>query len=379
MIMEETKIDYNLVAQSSRNIKNAATEAKNTSGVNGELSNLIDQIVREGSDHDDCLSPYDSDLDDIVLDLKGSISKMDNLSSFCMVAFDAFLNAESNITDGIGTITINGIEFSNLKINSTGMKEYVNSSLNPNDLAGSINPNNLDNPLDPEELKRYELIFNKAMNEATTKKEKAALAAIFLTSVYPHMPYDWAGGHYASDLNYEGSINPRLGETYNGLHCGFQEDERLRTYDCSGFTSWVLKEAGYPEYVWSYEENGDRYANDVNGLVANSQNTQAFGNNYDINNCSVGDIAYMDDADDVATTAFPGDHIGVVVDKEGDTITVAHVSAGVGDGSKQADSAGFGYTKIDTKTGLVIDDSTSKRDNRVGKEYFTYTANYNDE
>ena len=36
-------------------------------------------------------------------------------------------------------------------------------------MAGSINTNNFEKPLEPEEWQRYELMFTKAMNEATNR------------------------------------------------------------------------------------------------------------------------------------------------------------------------------------------------------------------
>lgn len=378
--MERTIINYNLVAQSSRNIGKTAEEVKSSSGVDGDLSEIITSIINEGKGHDNCLSSYEGELDNIVSDMEKSIEMMNDLSALCMVTFNAFLEAESNIKDGVSTITINGTEFPNVKIESSGMKEYVNSLLDTDNLAGSINPNNLEGPLSEEEWQRYELMFTKAMNEATTKKEKAAVAAIFMTSVYPHMPYDWGGGHH-NEYSNDYSIVKEIGETYNGTWCNFQENPRLHTFDCSGFVAWVLKEAGYPESTWAYYEQdieGRPGGGNVDMIVANSHNNQQFGPNYDSDSCSVGDIAYMVGEDDVETTPFKGDHIGVIVAKEGDVITVAHVSAGDGN-STQAESAGIGYTKINVKTGEVLDDSTCKKDDRMKKVYFTHTASVNEE
>ena len=112
----------------------------------------------------------------------------------------------------------------------------------------------------------------------------------------------------------------------------------------------------------------------VDMIVANSHNNQQFGPNYDSDSCSVGDIAYMVGEDDVETTPFKGDHIGVIVAKEGDVITVAHVSAGDCPNKTQEEGAGFGYTKINVKTGEVLDDSTCKKNDRMRKVYFTHTA-----
>lgn len=370
--MGRTIINYNLVAQSSNNIGKAASEARTTSGVDGELSNLITEIIGEGKNHDNCLAPYEGELNAIVTEVDNSINKMDNLSELCMVAFNAFLTAESNIVDGVGTIDINGTKFSNVKIESSGMKEYVNSYFDNNNLAGSINPNNLDGMLSEEEWQRYELMFKKAMNESTDKKEKAVIAAVFMTSVYPHIPYDWGGGHYQSDYYCEDSINKYLGETYNGLHCDFQEDQRLRTYDCSGFTSWVLREAGYPEEKWAYEDGGSKCYNNVANIVAHSNNQQVLGPNFDISNCSPGDIAYMRKGDGLG--AIDDEHIGVIVAVDGDEITVAHVSGGGAPNHLQSESAGSGYTKINVKTGKVTDDSSSKLESRKNIVYFTHTA-----
>ena len=378
---DRTIINYNLVAQSSKNINKSAIELRTTSGVNGDLPNLITQIINEGKNHDDCLSSFEGELDEVVSDVDNSIIKMEELSAFCMVAFNAFLDAEANIKDGIATITINGTDFPNVKIESSGMKEYVNSMLDPDDLAGSINPNTLSGPLTEEEWQRYELMFTKAMNEATSKKEKAAIAAIFMTSVYPHMPYDWGGGHH-NEYSNDYSIVKEIGETYNGTWCGFQENPRLHTFDCSGFVAWVLKEAGYPESTWAYYEQdieGRPGGGNVDMIVANSKNRQELGANFDSDNCSVGDIAYMVGEDDTDDTVFKGDHIGVIVAKEGDVITVAHVSAESSENDTQAESAGFGYTKINVKTGEVLEDSTCKRAERKGQVYFTHTASVNEE
>ena len=378
---DRTIINYNLVAQSSKNINKSAIELRTTSGVNGDLPSLITQIINEGKNHDDCLSSFEGELDEVVSDVDNSIIKMEELSAFCMVAFNAFLDAEANIKDGIATITINGTDFPNVKIESSGMKEYVNSMLDPDDLAGSINPNTLSGPLTEEEWQRYELMFTKAMNEATSKKEKAAIAAIFMTSVYPHMPYDWGGGHH-NEYSNDYSIVKEIGETYNGTWCGFQENPRLHTFDCSGFVAWVLKEAGYPESTWAYYEQdieGRPGGGNVDMIVANSKNRQELGANFDSDNCSVGDIAYMVGEDDTDDTVFKGDHIGVIVAKEGDVITVAHVSAESSENDTQAESAGFGYTKINVKTGEVLEDSTCKRAERKGQVYFTHTASVNEE
>ena len=379
--MGRTIINYNLVAQSSKNIGKTADEVTTSSGINEELPDLITSIISEGKGHDNCLSSFEGDLDNIISDMQTSTEMMYSLADLCMVAFDAFLEAESNIKDGVSTITINGTEFPNVKIESTGMKEYVNSLLDTDNLAGSINPNNLEGPLSEEEWQRYELMFTKAMNEATTKKEKAAVAAIFMTSVYPHMPYDWGGGHH-NEYSNDYSIVKEIGETYNGTWCNFQENPRLHTFDCSGFVAWVLKEAGYPESTWAYYEQdieGRPGGGNVDMIVANSKNRQELGANFDSDNCSVGDIAYMVGEDDTDDTVFKGDHIGVIVAKEGDVITVAHVSAGSSENNTQAESAGFGYTKINVKTGEVLEDSTCKRDERVKKVYFTHTASVNEE
>ena len=296
-----------------------------------------------------------------------SINIMESLSEFCMIIFDSFLTAESSIINNVGTIEINGIKYSDVKIESSGMKEYINSFFDPNDLSGSINPNNLEGQLSEEEWKKYELMFTKAMNEANSKNEKAAVAAVFMTSVYPHMPYDWGGGHYLSDYDCKDSINRDLGETYNGMPCNYLENKRLRTYDCSGFTSWVLKEAGYPKTVWS---NGET-VNDVDHLISNAKSTQQFGKTFNINNCSVGDVAYMHNEEPIGDYVY--DHIGVIVAKEGDVITVSHISGG-SNIHLQSESAGLGYTKINTKTGEVVDDSTCKKDEIMGKVYFTHVA-----
>lgn len=374
--MDRTKINYNLVAQSSKNIAKTVDEVKQAASTNGELSDLIISIVNVGRGHDDCLTSYSADLEGIVLEINTSMTKMSNLSDLCMVAFNAFLEAETHIVDGIRTIVIDGVEIQVSDFETVGFKEYVNSCLNTNDLIGSINPNNLEGQLSEEEWLRYEMMFNKAMSEATSKKEKAAIAAIFMTSVYPHMPYDWGGGH-AFEYSDNYSIVRELGETYNGLPCGFQENVRQHTFDCSGYTSWILKEAGYPEELWVYMKNGERSGGtNVDGLVAHAKSKQAFGEDFDIDNCSVGDIAYMHDEEPIGD--FCDDHIGVIVAKEGDIITVSHVSAGSSKKPLQSESAGIGYTKINTKTGEVIDDSTNKRDDRIGKVYFTHTASMGD-
>ena len=92
-----------------------ASAADNGTVNDVEINDIDDVVVV-----DDTVDSID-DVDDVVSDVDNSITKMEELSAFCMVAFNAFLDAEANIKDGIATIRINDLDIYNI----TTEKEFL--------------------------------------------------------------------------------------------------------------------------------------------------------------------------------------------------------------------------------------------------------------
>ena len=217
----------------------------------------------------------------------------------------------------------------------------------------------INNKLTDEEYKKYSNIFNDFLaKHSKTKRERTAAAAIFLTTMFPKLPYFWGGGHNETPKELTG-INQNWGMQDTIISGG--DDKYIlgsqwpKSLDCSGFVSWCLINGGntldHCYNTFDFRNHGTVHQITERGII---------------NKVHVGDLA-----DEVKGT----EHVGIIVDvnKDGNTITVAHCS-GSGEG--------MNLTTIDTNSGIVIKDEigpTGK--SRVGNVYFKNVVlwNYDDE
>ena len=183
------------------------------------------------------------------------------------------------------------------------------------------------------DYKFYQDKLDSLLKNTSGTRNKTIASALFLATTFPHLPYFWGGGH---ESIYNG-LDPSWGTPKTVIAGGHETTGTKQPYslDCSGYVSWALKNGGYniesPKVTKELEKMGD-----VRTLKGIDTNT--------INN---GDLAYMDG------------HVGMVINVEGNKVTVAHCS---GSGN------GMNITTMDVTTGKVVEDATNKE--RIGNEYF---------
>ena len=205
--------------------------------------------------------------------------------------------------------------------------------------------------------------YNKLLTEYlsehnNSQREKSVAAAIFLTTMFPKLPYFWGGGHDETKDELIG-IDASWG-TQKEIVFGGDEDYIIgskwpKSLDCSGFVSWCMINA------------------DAN--INSCYSTTDFKTKGQLHSITEENIIDKVQIGDLADFARGAEHVGIIVniEKENNTITVAHCS---GSGK------GMNLTTIDTQTGLVVADDVGLTGNsRVGEKYFENIIlwNYNDE
>lgn len=184
----------------------------------------------------------------------------------------------------------------------------------------------------------YNDLLMKIQALSSSQRDLVVLNAIFLSMIFPHMPYFWGGGH---QYNIKG-VDPLWGtKKVLELH-GDDNTGKVIPYglDCSGFIDWVLYNSDFDSDKVNCFSTTSSYL--LLGVVEKISSKNI------ISRIKAGDLVYMDR------------HAGIIIAKNSKDIIVAHCS---GSGN------GMNLTSIDTETGLVVDDSN--RCDRVGKEYFT--------
>ncbi|MBQ9011250.1 MAG: C40 family peptidase [Bacilli bacterium] len=213
-----------------------------------------------------------------------------------------------------------------------------------------------------EEIEHFFNLKNQELTETLAgcngTRERAVAAAVFLATNFPKLPYFWGGGHSESYEEMLG-INRKLGssqivtEAYGEEY--IQGQSYTYGYDCSGFVSWCLINAGYPNFTRT----------EVVRELNNIEGSQRIGiaSEGAIEKVKPGDLAIIGDS-----------HIGIVIDvnKETNEITIAHESGSGG---------GMNITTQSTLTGkITADDLGSTNDinqnnkeiqPRIDQNYFT--------
>lgn len=191
-----------------------------------------------------------------------------------------------------------------------------------------------------EDWKRYQDKFDEVIRNSSSPKEAAANIAKFMAYEFPKLHYFWGGGH---DIGSE--------EEFMGLNRNWGQDEKVvyggstgwaegsyfpNSFDCSGFVTWVLLNAGI--------NIGDYYSGySPSSPCLNTTMINTMGDHYGFDNENLLDIIEPGDI------AWQSSHTGVVVDvdKENHTITVVHIS-----GSGQ----GTNVTTFDIPSGKIVAD-----------------------
>lgn len=314
--MGEVNINYDSLLTSAPILE---TEAELSRKELEELPDIRESIIQIGKSHDNCFSNIS---DEMEINLNTVLTEITNLSSDMVTTVNTFTQAELALIDSI-------------KINSIGLDnaiKYQHSKTYETSLTGY-------------DYEYYQSLLTKSLNLATSTRSKSVMAAIFLSTTFPHMNYFWGGGH---DKISEG-LDPTWGTLKVVTAAGSDTTgtKQPNSLDCSGYISWSLKNGGYdlskPMVTGELEQLGEK--------IPITESTDK--------NIQVGDLAYMDG------------HVGMIIRKDGSEITVSHCS---GSGN------GMNITKIDTTTGLVTEDYSKAAKDRIGNTYFTdiIKLNYQD-
>lgn len=198
--------------------------------------------------------------------------------------------------------------------------------------------------------------FDKEISNCKTPREKAVVAAKFLATRFPKLPYFWGGGHELSKNDMIG-IGNKFGSYQEIIYGGGDNypvgESFIYSYDCSGFVSWCLINSGFSG-INSPLGDRDLAALGKEEVSITSENIE--------NRVKPGDLATQNG------------HIGIVinVDKKNHEVSIAHISEGGG---------GMNITTQSTKTGLITKDDIGNtkdlnkngetKETRIGKPYFT--------
>lgn len=227
-------------------------------------------------------------------------------------------------------------------------KEYLSSII----LSSNDSPEQI--------LKEYQTQLQKELNSVHGTRNRAVVAAKFLSTEFPKMPYFWGGGHDKQVTELKG-IDLNWGKlqtvTVGGSHDYKVGNQYLYSLDCSGFVSWCLVNGGYS---LNQVKSSTEFKNMGKQTPITDQNILKIA--------KPGDLAWLDG------------HIGIIIDvnKTNEEITVAHVSGSGG---------GMNITTQSTKTGKIVKDDIGANYNinvkdennkplsiesRVGENYFTH-------
>lgn len=315
--MSEVYIDYKLLTEGSINIdklyqandKQALTSCEDCDAKLKELS----------SKHDNCFSSITCD------ELSSKITDVNNNLKEITVTAEEVVDVYSKAELGISNEVHN--------INSKGLKYAIYKQFQEN----------------PEIYAGYNYQTKQELLDAYVESKKGTRAkvtasAFFLATNFYHLPYFWGGGHD----HIANGLDPEWGSQKTVTAADSKTTGHSLPYsvDCSGYVSWALKNGGY----------NINAPLEVSGLKAQGSSSTLKG--IDINEVQNGDLGYLARGNE--------EHIGIIVNKEGNELTFAHCS---GSGN------GMNLTTIDTSTGLVSSDATNPE--RVGTEYFTEVVKMN--
>ncbi len=208
------------------------------------------------------------------------------------------------------------------------------------------------------DYKKYEEAFNKIVNNDDEVNIKVAKIAYFMVMKFPKLPYFWGGGHNQTKkeligLDHEwGKLVPVIDYGSDNYIVGKYYP---KSFDCSGFVTWCLVNAGYDLDKYIDNPNIDYSLNSKDFLKLGD--VCKINDEEIINKVKLGDLAYRDG------------HIGVIcdIDYDKETIKVAHISY---------QGRGSNLTTISLITSRVIQDNLGLMGNnrfveRLGNIYFT--------
>ncbi|MBP5678819.1 MAG: hypothetical protein J6X28_03205 [Bacilli bacterium] len=352
--MSSLYVDYNLLTQSITSLSDFS-RLKGQENVFNTLDSAVSQILNVSSMHDGCFDGISADslyqdTDAVSLGIDSLVSDMEqSLDASIEYSLGLGDKRELKLFDGIYMIDEHeekGFESMSIQLFSDYLhRKFGNGTTPLNEVISK------DILLPGYETTYYNDAFHEMNDKLSKIRLKVVADAMFLATEFPHISYFWAAGH---QKNQDG-VNPDWGTIQYDNH--FNE-QRVYGMDCSGFVNWALYNGGVST------DSIDCFTTTNSGKGEKSY--------YNLGNCEsitaegvygrvkAGDIAYMKG------------HVGMIVYKDNDCITVAHVC--------DSDcNVGMCLTKIDTKTGLIVDDS-SKPD-RIGQPYFTNVVEvvYDDE
>ena len=339
--MTELFVDLNKLIASIDIISNL--ESSTTSSTKTEIENNIRTIKLLGEKHDSCFNSISAEtlincIDDTASDLLDLISNINSTIRFTKAyskgadtEADAFFSKYTNDNDI--KFKIHGV------VNA--MKWDIEDANRP--LSEKISQHELRAGYD---YRFYNYFLDSIHATTDSQREKAVLNAIFMTTIFPHMPYFWGGGH---DYDVDG-VDPRWG-MISEIKDGDDPDQpkgslHPLSFDCSGFVDWLIYNSGFDRNQINYSLLADDYAS--YGTTLKMKTAEA------IDILKPGDLAHMD--------YYKGDfdpHVGMIVSKKGAEITIAHCCG----------RSGITLTTMDINTGKIIDDSASP--DRIGEDYFT--------
>lgn len=292
------------------------------------ISDSIESIKKVGSRHDDCFNSIDSTaFSNSISDTStGFLSLEDNIDKTIRL----ILAYNNSLNENIFNTKVDSIKISGL---SKALDWEINNSNST--LADMISKDEIKANYD---YKYYNNLLNQVLDSLDTTREKTTMSAIFLATVFPHLPYFWGGGHEKNCLG----VDPEWGSEKQVTAAGSSTTGKYLPYslDCSGYVSWSLFNGGVKNGAQDCKLTSENYADYGEKMSITSADVY--------NKVEPGDLAYM------------SGHIGVIISKKDNNLVIAHCS-GSGEG--------MNITKISTETGKVVEDS-SKPD-RAGENYFT--------
>ena len=289
--------------------------------------------IEIGEEHDNCFSLISTD--SIENSFDNYSFEMSNLSSDVQTSMDSIYQYSIGSDENISLLNQQyKVSSSDLKNSFYYLKKnYAKLGL---PLSEVLSQNQVYEGYDAD---YYNKLLSDILNNCDTQRDKVVSAGIFMSSVFPHLPYFWGGGHTYDQLG----VDPEWGSeklvtAVNSKTTGTYQPSSL---DCSGYVDWLFYNSGFVQ-------------EDAYKILADNYCEKGLGTSEPIT------------ADDIGSRVQPGDlahmdgHIGVVVSVNDNVITVSHCSG---------DGCGMTLTNIDLSTGLVVDDSS--KESRIGQPYFS--------
>ena len=342
--MSKLYVNFNKLISSVTQLK--SLEQKTTEPTKSELKKIVQDMKQALEKHDSCLeSVSESVLTESIETSKAGILQLVSHEENVMDITSIYSRGLDEQKNSLGdTFTVKDIEV-------VGLDNALEWNLTK---KKSLSDKISKNPITPNyDYKFYNNLLSELQSTTSTKKEKVVVNAIFLTTVFPHMPYYWGGGHLPSD-DVEG-VNKKWG-TNTPIAFGGDDDQKYGeewplSLDCSGFVNWTIYNSGYDKSKINHECNSESYH--IYGNKAERSDNYIFIKTQEaLDTVEPGDIAHIGQQTDHL-------HVGIVVSRTGNNVIIAHCSW---------DGEGMNLTEMNLKTGLVLDDS--KATDRIGKPYF---------